>query len=438
MPGSTPMVTRAALRDHRGIATPSVTPGSGPTGPASPRRRRAPGGLVRRSADRVLGGVCGGIGRWLGVDPVVVRIVFVVLGVSGGLGVVAYGALWLALPDDQGVRGIATVRATSPADRSQRALAVLLLTVGALLLIREMGFWVGDRLVWPAVLTAVGLALAWPETAGSKTTGRVGEKLLGSRASLVRVGAGLAAVAGGAVAFAVANTDFQAFGDALLAVGLTVAGLMLIFGPWWFRLGRDLLDERRGRIRSEERAEVAARIHDSVLQTLALIQQRAAESPEIAQLARRQERDLRRWLFGAPGSPDGTLKAAVAEAAAAVEDHYGVVVDVVTVGDAPMDERTEALVAAAREAAVNAAKFAGVATVSVYVEVEQHSVTAFVRDRGAGFDPAQVPPDRQGIAESIRGRMERHGGRAEVRSVPGGGTEVEVAVPRARTGEPAT
>lgn len=421
------MVGSAAPWDHGRITTPTTEHGRRGSEPA---RRGSPRALTRASDGRVLGGVCAGLARWFGVDPLVPRIAFVVLALGGGFGVVAYFGLWLALPDDKGRRGAEAVLGPSGRDRSQRALAMLLVSVGLLLLAREMGFWVGDKFVWPVVLAAVGLALAWPETGGLRLPGKSDPSILSSRAALVRVGAGIVSVVAGALYFALANADLQALGNALMAVALSVAGIFLIFGPWWFRLGRDLIEERRARIRSEERAEVAARVHDSVLQTLALIQQQAVDAPEIVSLARRQERELRALLFGGPGANDGTLKSSMAAAAADVEDTYSIAVDVVTVGDCPREDALDALTAAAKEAMVNAAKFAGTPSVSLYVEVEGDQATVFVRDRGAGFEPAAVPPDRQGIAESIRGRMERHGGHARIRSAPGEGTEVELTMPR--------
>lgn len=420
------MVAPRALRDHRHIGTPI-------TDPRARRRHPRLSGLTRSSTDRMVAGVCGGIARWIGVDAFIVRIAFVVLGISGGFGILVYLVFWALVPDDKGARGIDAVGRGGARDRSQRALAVLLLVVGGLLMLREMGLWIGDRFVWPVVLAALGLALAWPEvgTDAFRLGGRSREGLLGSRAALVRIGLGIGAVAAGATMFAVANADLHDMADVAMAVALAVAGVLLIFGPWWVRLGRDLVEERRRRIRSEERAEVAARVHDSVLQTLALIQRRAGDPVETARLARRQERELRGWLFGEPASANGaTLRAATAEAAAEVEDLYGVAVEVVAVGDLPTDDRTEALVAAAREAMVNAAKFAGVPAVDVYLEVDDGAASLFVRDRGSGFDPGEVAPDRKGIAESIRRRMERLGGRAHVRSAPGEGTEVELSLPR--------
>ncbi len=219
---------------------------------------------------------------------------------------------------------------------------------------------------------------------------------------------------------------------------LTLVGVAIITIPWWLRLVRDLGDERRGRVQERERAEIAAHLHDSVLQTLALIQRQAGDSREVLRLARSQERQLRTWLYGpagyasagdAPTPASSSLAASLAEAAGEVEDTYAMSVTPVIVGDVPMDQHLAALVAAAREAMVNAAKHAGVEEISVYAEVEDGTVSVFVRDRGVGFDPTAVGTDRRGLAESIRGRMERHGGTATVRSRPGEGTEVELTVP---------
>jgi signal transduction histidine kinase len=195
---------------------------------------------------------------------------------------------------------------------------------------------------------------------------------------------------------------------------------------------QDLGAERRERIRSQERSEVAAHLHDSVLQTLALIQRRADSAPEVLRLARSQERALRAWLYSRRDDSTGqqTLAGAVEAVAAEVETDHGVPVDVVTVGDCPVDERLNAVVRAAREAMVNAAKFAGVDHVDVFVEVEDGDVTVFVRDTGVGFDPDAVPDDRRGIADSVVGRMARHGGSGTVRSTPGDGTEVELHMAR--------
>jgi signal transduction histidine kinase/phage shock protein PspC (stress-responsive transcriptional regulator) len=440
------MVGIARLCDHRSHRRPEGSSITTPVSRRPPDRARhsarddaGPGPLQRRSDQRLVAGVCAGVAQWLGVDPSVVRIAFAVLAASGGVGLVLYGVLWATLPVE-GTPSAAgqwlhrrtdSTRARRPvvaayAAHGQRVLAVGLLALGSLLLFRELGLWFGDRLVWPATLAAVGLALVWPQRSAR-------DALTFRRVSLLRIASGVLAVGAGVAVFAAANADLHALQDSLLAVVLTIAGLLLIFGPWWWRLGRDLFEERRRRIRSEERAELAARIHDSVLQTLALIQQNVGDPLETARLARRQERELRSWLFEDGPTRGGTLRSAVRMVADEVEDLAGVAVEPVVVGDCEADERVDAVVAATREALLNAAKFSGQLSVSLYVEVEPGTITAYVRDRGAGFDAAGVPPDRQGIKESIVGRMARHGGRATVQSATGRGTEVELVMPRPRS-----
>jgi signal transduction histidine kinase len=234
---------------------------------------------------------------------------------------------------------------------------------------------------------------------------------------------------------------------ALLAAAATLVGVAVLTVPWWLRLMRALGEERRARIRTEERAEIAAHLHDSVLQTLALIQQQSESAREVRRLARSQERELRAWLYGPQGygraQPHGagaavsTFATALHSAAGEVEDTYAVSMQVVVVGDCALEESLPALVQASREAMVNAAKHAGVAEVSVYAEVEPGQVHVFVRDRGAGFDPAAVAADRHGLADSIHGRMERHGGTVTLRTAPGEGTEVQLAIARRKGGEEA-
>jgi signal transduction histidine kinase len=208
-----------------------------------------------------------------------------------------------------------------------------------------------------------------------------------------------------------------------------VVALALILTPLWWRLVKSLGEERSARIRTQERAELAAHLHDSVLQTLALVQRRADDPRAVAALARRQERELRAWLSGtADRSRRDSVAAALEAVAAEVEEAHGVAIDVVAVGDARLDARGTAVVAAAREALVNAAKFAADEPIAVYAEADDRRIHVFVRDRGPGFDVTAVPPDRRGVRESIVGRLERHGGRATVTSAPGSGTEVELLV----------
>jgi signal transduction histidine kinase len=244
------------------------------------------------------------------------------------------------------------------------------------------------------------------------------------------VGAGGLLFVAGIVGFLASRGQLAAARSGLLSTVIVVAGLVLLSSPWWFAMATDLRTERRERIRSQERAEVAAHLHDSVLQTLALIQKAARSPSEVRRLARAQERELRTWLYA--GRPaEGSLQGALRVLASETETQHGIPVDVVTVGDLELDDSAAALVGAAREAVLNAARHSGAASIDVFAEVEPEQVTVFVRDRGCGFDLASVPEDRHGVTGSIRGRMERHGGSATIRTSPGEGTEVRLSLPRA-------
>ena len=344
------------------------------------------------SDDRVIAGVCAGIAQTLGVDVTLVRLVVALLALAGGAGIVLYLALWLY----------------GRSDRPWWA-AVLVLLAGSLLL-HAVGL--SDRAVAGIALVAGGFALAWRQ--GGKFSADA--PLSYGGLVLAGIGAVLLLEGGGAT-------------TTVLAPGAVAGALLLIAGPWLWRLAVERDAERAARIRSEERSEVAARVHDSVLQTLALIQRHAKEPRRVAALARRQERELRGWLYGdrALGDEAGSLEAALSAVAADVEELHGVRVELATAGDSPADD---ALVLAAREAMTNAAKFAGVDEIDVYAEVTDDAVSVFVRDRGAGFDRDAVPADRRGLTESIDGRLARAGGSATISSAPGQGTEVELRLPR--------
>jgi len=393
--------------------------------------------LRRDREGAVLGGVCAGLGQRLGIDPIVLRVVFIAATAAGGLGVVFYALLWAALPAEGESRaaGLRVPRVPGGRDSWSVAAGMGLLVLALLLLFRQWGLWVGDALVWPVVLAAAGGGLIWRQSAtAADPAPPADEPARADRGSaLGRAALGVALVVGAALIFLYFNDALRPARDVLLPVVVVLVAGTLILAPWWIRLVRGLADERAERVRSQERAELAAHLHDSVLQTLALMQRRADDPREVAGLARRQERELRAWLNGGrPFGERGTLAAALEVAAAEVEESHGVAVDVVTVGDCPLDADGEALVAAAREAAVNAAKFGGPEPVSVYAEIGDDRVEVFVRDRGPGFDPAAVPPDRRGVRESIVGRMRRHGGEAVLHTGAGAGTEVELRLERGR------
>ncbi|MGI8984984.1 MAG: sensor histidine kinase [Acidimicrobiales bacterium] len=253
----------------------------------------------------------------------------------------------------------------------------------------------------------------------------------GVAAALAQVALGVGLVGAGVAVFLVEAPSVRAPRTGILATAAIAVGLVMIFGPWWWRLSHDLAVERQERIRTMEKAEVAAHIHDSVLQTLALIQRNSSDARKVSTLARSQERELRAWLFGTPELKAGeSLAAALERVTNEIEYLYDVAVETVEVGDSPVNERLIALVQSTREALANAARHSGATSVSAYLEVEPEQVTVFVRDRGSGFHLDDVPSHRRGIADSIFGRMDRHGGKAVIRSDLGEGTEVELVMPR--------
>jgi signal transduction histidine kinase len=402
-----------------------------------------PDGLARRRDESVVAGVCAGVARWIGVDPIVVRLAACILALANGVGVLLYLVAWAVLPEHTAATAETAPGATATPSGGKRgselAVAVACITVGALLLVRWMAPFFPDQLVWPAAVagTGIGLVLARAgdsdrarrREAAARLPSNPVEALRGGWVVWLRVLSGAVLLVVGIGLFLATNGALTAVGTVGVAVLATALGGALLFGPWVARLVRQLGDERRERIRSEERADMAAHLHDSVLQTLALIQRHADAPQQARSLARRQERELRAWLYesrrSSPGDTDpDSLAAALDRVTDEVEADHGVAVDVVVVGDCRVDEHVDALVAAVREAVLNAAKHSDAAEVSVYAEVADGRVEAFVRDRGRGFDPAAVNGDRRGITHSIVRRMARHGGRAEVHSTPGEGTEV--------------
>ena len=382
-----------------------------PTAPtrARPSLRR----MVRATSGRALGGVAAGLADHLRLSPLVVRIAFVLLTLSDGAGLLMYAALWVLVPQGE-------VRPARTGDDRAQLLALTALGAGGLLLLQVAGFF--SPAIAPLLLVVGGVALVWRQ---ADAVQRARWRTAGRRGPVV-VAAGSALVVVGLIGFLATRGELQQAREGLLSTVVVVLGLAVLTAPWWARTAQELRAERRERIRSQERAEVAAHVHDSVLQTLAMIRKAADDPREVSRLARTQERELRTWLYDRP-APELTLSGALEAAAAEVEEAHAITVEVVVVGDCPTSPAVLALVAAAREALTNAAKHSGVDVVQVYAEVLEDRVEVFVRDRGKGFDPSTVPPDRYGLAQSVVGRMERHGGRAVVRSTPGSGTEVRLA-----------
>ncbi len=379
--------------------------------------------LVRRDGGRVVAGVAGGIADHLGVEVFRVRIVFVVLAALAGAGVAAYGLLWFFCPQGDDT--------ASPA-RGERRQSLGLAMIG-LVAMAVVGFAASGtpaEYLVPFVFIALGASLVWREFDTSPRAPRT------PALTWTRLIGGVALVVGGLVVVVVAgDRSFGGLNSTILAVGATLIGVVLLTVPLWMRLLRTLDEERAARIRNAEREEIASHLHDSVLQTLALIQKKAGRPEEVARLARSQERELRAWLFGDPATERGSLAAALRSVGAEVEDAYGIEVEIITVGDLrPTNTRDArrwaALVGATREALVNAAKHSGERTVDVYGEITDDEVEVYVRDRGVGFDPEIVDDDRQGISRSIRARVERMGGHVRITSSPERGTNVGLMMPR--------
>ena len=404
---------------------------------------------MRDTQHPVIGGVAAGLARHLAVPVVWVRAAFLVGAVLGGIGLLFYAGLWLVLPaeppfeaeapglESASRQGRRPGRIRRLAD-SGPAIALVALGLGLVLTAEAI---VGNGVViWALVLAVLGFGLLWRQADEAQRSRWVdqSERLNpvravfggGGWAAYVRVGAGFILIISAMALFAVRHGHIRQVTDVLFAAALGGIGLAIILGPWVWRLTNDLAAERAERVRTQERADLAAHLHDSVLQTLALIQKNAGDAPTVARLARSQERDLRSWLFDATPVADGTLAGALRQVVREIEDTYGVDVELVTVGDATVGEALAPIVAATREAATNAAKHAGTHVVDIYAEVCDTQVEVFVRDRGEGFDPESIPADRQGVRNSILDRMSRHGGTAEIRSTPGSGTEVRLKLPR--------
>lgn len=379
--------------------------------------------LYRAGEGRVLGGVARGLADHLGVDVLAVRLLFVVLAAFGGAGVLAYGLFWVFAPLDPGGADSAAER-----ERSRTALlALAAIAVGGLMLLHSAGLGVDLALALPLLAVVVGVVLLWRQAdddARARWRQATGTSKLGG---LLRAGAGAGLVLVGVAAILYGPAGWAGSARGIVAALVVAVGLALVSSPWWIRMARDLAAERNARIREQERAEVAAHVHDSVLHTLTLIQRNVDDPRAVTRLARAQERELRTWLYRPRA--DATVSAALERVAADVEDAHGVAIEVVVVGDSPLDDRLAGLRDATREALVNAAKYAGESPITVYAEVEPAQVTVFVRDRGPGFDVDAVPADRLGLRQSVIGRMDRHGGRAVVRSTVGEGTEVQLEMP---------
>ncbi len=424
------------------MPTPYAPAGSSPAPP--PR-------LVRPVRGRVVAGVCAGVARHLGVPVLVVRLVTVALALSGA-GVVGYLFLWALTPEETdgapdegprrrgvlGVHGAAGAVGPDAADDPDAADAsaqgpryllggVALVVLGAGWLAERAGLGVRLGVVVPVVVVALGAVIAFTQLDESQRASWLGvDRADGWRAG-TRLGLGVVLSSSGALVLVSRGASLSELWDVALATVAVLAGVGVIVAPWALRVWSDLRREQAARARADERADIAAHLHDSVLQTLALIQRRADDPAVVGRLARAQERELRSWLYGGPAPGAESLTAAVTEVAHEVEDLHGVPVELVATGDRPLDPNGRALAQAVREALLNAVRH-GRPPIAVYLEVGPGGVEAYVRDHGAGVDLEAVPADRLGIRESVLGRMERHGGTARVRALEEG-TEVALRLP---------
>ncbi|GIH04396.1 histidine kinase [Rhizocola hellebori] len=391
--------------------------------------------LSRSREDRLVAGVAAGIAANVRLSPTVVRALFVLLVPVNGLGVLLYAAFWAVMPSAEGQQ----TKRREWYRLLPFVLAALGLMAAAGLFNREDPF--SMTVGWLVALIAIGAGIIWHQTQSSTTAPwfSVLTETKNRRTYLIRFLAGGVLVVAGVIGLLVvysplSGVTWSELWQALAFALVALAGVGLVAAPLLWRTLAALRSEREGRIREQERAELAAMVHDQVLHTLALIQRNAADPATVVRIARGQERSLRNWLYQPTGSPNEHFAAALEQAAVEVEDTYGIAVEVVVVGDRAFDDKVAALVAAAREAMVNAARHAGVKTISLYAEAEPGQLSVFVRDRGAGFDLDSLDGEhrenlRHGVKGSIVGRMTRHGGEAEIRTAPGEGTEVRLILP---------
>jgi signal transduction histidine kinase len=391
----------------------------------------------------ILGGVCGGLAIRLGVKERTVRIVFSLFALVAGLGVLLYMVLWLTRPRSGEDEAIGH-RLLGRHRQLHRVLIGFIAIVAFIFILLSTGAPNFGIYTWPLMLSLISAIGVW--RGASSDERRHLEELvksapvIGAPSVRTRRGLWLRVIFGVVLVFIGLRTLNHIRGfwggttTVFFGIIILVAGVLVLLAPWWLATLNDLSGERRARVRVEERANVAAHLHDSVLQTLTLIERAAGDETAVTRLARNQERELRQWLFepdrGVQGDDGGTFTSQLHALESEIENDYGVKVELVVVGDCDANADVVALVAAGREAAINAARWSEATSISIFAEVEPDAVTLFVRDRGKGFDVDAVPDDRQGIALSIRQRMLQHRGTASLKSTLEVGTEVQLALPR--------
>lgn len=407
---------------------------------------------LRRALNTPVAGVSLGLSRHLNIKVPLVRLTFIVLSMAGGIGLLLYLWLWIFVPSEDEPTAQAAERGlsgpaldeqltadddadTAPA-RVQRAVDALtsspevlvggvLLAASGLMLAQVLGVPLDWRMILPPVVILAGVTLAWSQLDRSGPGSSASSAQVGRNAAIWQV------VAGGLLVFVamlVIAGGLIGAGELLVGImvaAMLVAGLALVVAPWLIKLYRTSQVERARAAAEAERADIAAHLHDSVLQTLAMLQKQKADPAAVERLARSQERQLRSWLYQQEAAASGSLKDQLLAVAAELEEMHSIPVEVVTVGQSRRSHH-DPLVAAAREAILNALKHAGPA--SVYVESVETEDAVFIRDRGNGFEVDGIGEDRLGVRESIIGRMKRAGGSARIRSTEAG-TEVQLFMP---------
>lgn len=367
----------------------------------------------------MVAGVASGLAQHLGVSLFWVRAVLIISSLLNGVGLVAYALVWIFTKIGEKKRE-ASISTPRPARITSWSLVALAIVGAGASLTLTTGFGLATFI--PIAIVGIGVLMVWIAY----------DRGLESNTNIAIIAAGGVLVLS-AIVVVVMNWDGQAnFVASLATVVLTLLGVAALGVPLWVRVWDQLGEERAQKAAADERADIASRLHDSVLQTLALIQKRADDPGEVMRLARGQERELRQWLFDSQDKTPqttGTVFTALERACGEVEDLYGLRIVPVTVGtDEPLTDETHAAVLAAREALVNVAKHAGVDTADVYAEIMLGELNIFVRDRGCGFDPDNVPEGHHGLAESVNGRVERAGGTVRIKSEIDHGTEVAITM----------
>lgn len=315
-----------------------------------------------------------------------------------------------------------------------------LLAASAPTIERRSVLWAGVAALWAWAVAAARLEARVVWWAGWLVAG-VGAELLGPAAGTdgwsVAGGAPFVSLAAAAltgrrapVIVTVAVLSLGALGRGLLSdlhtVGASVGTILVfVFGGlallWLVRivqrgeqersaLREDVTAAERERAVAVERAESAARLHDSVLQSLAVIA-RVDDATEARELAADASSQLRVWLRG-HGTDATTLRSLLEARLRQLHGNRRVTIG--AAGDRPVDDRVELLVEATVEATRNALTHTD-GPVRVYAETRD-GTTVWIADQGHGFDPAEVPEDRLGVRGSIIARLERVGGSAELRS----------------------